>query len=151
MSNSITRQRRLRLGAALSLTILTIAGCAQPSSATRTRPKPASLNEIPKPEIEVAMTRYSNAFEMVRALRPNMLAARGLAAGPQSRSPIWEQNSGIKVYLDGFRYGGVESLAMISASNVIEIRWLSPMDATTRFGTGNMAGAIAVTSRAGPQ
>ena len=85
VSNSITRQRRLRFGAALSLTILTIVGCAHPSSATRTRPKPATLNEIPRPEIEVAMTRYSNAFEMVRALRPNMLAAHGLAAGPQSR------------------------------------------------------------------
>ena len=64
---------------------------------------------------------------------------------------MWEANSGIKVYLDGFRYGSVESLATIPAMNVVEVRWLSAMDATTRFGTGNTAGAIAVTSRSGRQ
>jgi hypothetical protein len=90
-------------------------------------------------------------YEVVRKLRPAMLASRGTLAGPQSRSQLWEASSGIKVYLDGFRYGGVESLATISASSVVEVRWLSAMEATTRFGTGNTAGAIVVTSRAGRQ
>ena len=78
-----------------------------------------------------------------------MLQSRGVATAPQSRSVIWEANTGMKVYLDGFRYGGIESLRSISASDVAEVRWLSSMDATTRFGTGNTAGAIAVTSRTG--
>ena len=145
MSSPSSRKRKLRLGVVLSLTLV---GCAPPSSAARTA-KPRPLNEIAKAEIEAEGPRFSTVYEMVRTLRPTMLQSRGVATAPQSRSVIWEANTGMKVYLDGFRYGGIESLRTISASDVAEVRWLSSMDATTRFGTGNAAGAIAVTSRTG--
>ena len=135
----------LRLGALVSLTLL---GCAPPSASARAR-QPKSLHEIGQTEIEAEHNKGGSTYDLVRRLRPSMLVAHGTQAGPQSRSPIWEANSGIKVYLDGLRYGTVESLATIPANNVVEVRWLSAMDATTRFGTGNAAGAIAVTSRSG--
>ena len=134
----------LRLGALVSLTLL---GCAPPSASARARPA-KQLFEITQAEIEAESTKGS-LYDLVLKLRPRMLASRVTPAGPQSRSQLWEANSSIKVYLDGFRYGGVESLAAIPASNVVEVRWLSAMDATTRFGTGNTAGAIMVTSRSG--
>ena len=145
MSSFSNRQRTLRVGATLSLILL---GCAPPSSTARTAPQRPS-NEIAKAEIEAEGLRFATAYDIVRALRPNMLAQHGFARGPQSRAATWESSTGIKVYLDGFRWGGVESLANIPASNVQEVRWLSAIDATIRFGTGNVAGAIAVTSRTG--
>ena len=137
----------LRLGALISLTLL---GCAPPSASARAR-QPKNLYEIGQTEIEAESIRGGSAYDLVSRLRPSMLVSHARPAGPQSRSQTWEANSSIKVYLDGFRYGGVESLATIPASNVVEVRWLSAMDATTRFGTGNTAGAIAVTSRSGRQ
>jgi hypothetical protein len=145
MSSSCNRQRMLRLGAVFSLITL---GCAPPSAASRAAAQ-RPLHEIPTTEIDAEASRYATAYDMVRALRPNMLATRGFTRAPQSRSAMWESNPEIKVYLDGFRYGGVESLRTISAGTVMEVRWLSAVDATIRFGTGNTAGAIAVTSRSG--
>ena len=107
------------------------------------------MYEIGQAEIEAELGKARSAYDLVEGLRPSMLASRGTSAGSQSRSQLWEASSRIKVYLDGFRYGGVESLATIPASTVVEVRWLSALDATTRFGTGNAAGAIAVTSRSG--
>lgn len=50
----------------------------------------------------------------------------------------------IQVYLDNQKMGGVRSLEDITLSQIQEIRYLSPNDATTLFGTGNIAGAIQV-------
>ena len=144
---SILSTRTLRLAALVSLSAL---GCAPPSaSAGRGHASQQPVDLIVIAEIERQPTRFNTAYDIVHALRPTMLTSRGATGGPRSRLPVWESNAGIKVYLDGLRYGGVESLASIPASTVREIRWLSAMDATTRFGTGNAAGAIVVTSVTG--
>jgi hypothetical protein len=140
-----SRRVRLRVGALLALTLV---GCAPPSASARARQ--THLYEISQAEIEAQLGKAGSAYDIVRRLRPSMLQSRG-HEGPQSRSPVWEANSSIKVYLDGLRYGGVESLETIPANTVLEVRWLSATDATIRFGTGNPAGAIAVTSRSGRQ
>jgi hypothetical protein len=94
--------------------------------------------------------QFGSAYDIVRVLRPSMLTSRGITtARSQSQSRVWEADHGIKVYLDGIRYGGVESLATIPANTVREIRWLSAGDATIRYGTGNVAGAIVVATRDG--
>ena len=144
MFSSNNRQRVLSLGAVLSLTIL---GCAPPSSVSRPAPQRSNLHEIARPEIEAEAARFATAYDMVATLRPTMLTTRGLTRAAQSRSATWESSAETKVYLDGLRYGGVESLRTISAVDVVEVRWLSAVDATIRYGTGNAAGAIAVTSR----
>ena len=146
MFSSNNRQRVLGLGAVLSLTIL---GCAPPSSASQPASLRPSRHELAQAEIEGKATQFANAYDMVRTLRPTMLTTRGLTRAAQPRSAMWESNGDIKVYLDGMRYGGVESLRTISAVNVVEVRWLSAVDATVRYGTGNAAGAIVVTSRSG--
>ena len=112
----------LRLGALVSLTLL---GCAPPSASARAR-QPKNLYEIGQTEIEAEHNKGGSTYDLVRRLRPSMLVAHGTQPGPQARSPVWEANSGIKVYLDGFRYGffGVSdispaaSLAIVAAAAV---------------------------------
>lgn len=142
MSRPSAARPRLRLGAFLSLILV---ACVPPAP-TRNAPPPSRLHSISRTEIDVAASRYATAYEIVRALRPAMLVTRG-ATGRVPPGVPWSASPGIKVYLDGVQFGGVESLAAIPARDVFDVQWLSPMDATTRYGTGNTAGAIVVTTR----
>ena len=146
----LTRNRRrvLRVGALLSLAVL---GCVPPSGPTGIGGYRMNKNLISEAEIESQLGRFATAYDIIRALRPNMLISRGVVARSQSRSSVYQAISEIKIYLDGTPYEGVGSLATIPAATVQEVRWLSPMDATTRYGTGNTAGAIEVTTRQGPR
>ena len=124
-----------------------VVGCAPPSTHYGTGRATRDPSEIPSTEIESQRTRFATAYDIVRALRPNMLVSHDVSRGPQPRMGVWQSRHGIKVYLDGLPYGGLEALAMIPATSVSAMRWLSAVDATTVYGTGNTAGAILVTSR----
>ena len=139
-------RRGLCLGA---LVLSAVLACAPPSAHYGT-PRPSSSRSLIKiAEIEAQGARFATAYDVVRALRPNMLWSHEVVRAPQSRMPASRSTRGIRVYLDGLPYGGLETLSMIPASSVFEMRWLSPADATTLYGTGNTAGAIYVTSRTG--
>ncbi len=104
-----------------------------------------------------------NAFELIRALRPNWLEARGVQSlgspgvyqttrgpgGDVRRERGGPTNSAreVMVYVDGTRMGGPEMLRQILASNLQEVRYLGGTEATSRFGTDHAAGAILVTLR----
>lgn len=82
------------------------------------------------------------ALEAIRRLRPNWLRAGSrpsiaVATGGNSRMP--------KVHLNGVPLQNLNELEQINAIDVREMRYLSGSDATTRFGTGYMNGAILVT------
>lgn len=65
------------------------------------------------------------------------------------RSP-WLRGRGgqeVSVYVNGVRRAGTEDLRMLDTADVEEIRFLSATEATTRFGTDNVGGAILVTTR----
>lgn len=81
---------------------------------------------------EIKAANVSNAYEAVRRLRPNFLFGR-------TKRPI--------IYLDNLKYGEVSSLNNIDANSVELIEFLSPLDATTRYGTGHSSGAIVVTTK----
>jgi len=49
--------------------------------------------------------------------------------------------------VDGVAIGQVENLVNVNAISVMEIRYISATDATTRFGTGYVGGAILVTTK----
>lgn len=136
-------QRQLRLGAFLSLTVL---GCASPSApAPVTRSSPV-LNEISTAEVEAARQRYATAYDIIRGVRPSMLHSRGIPTVAQSSNSPWPSSGGIMVYVDGMRFGSLESLAQISANSVLNVRRLSSTDATLRYGTGHIEGIILVTT-----
>ncbi len=82
-----------------------------------------------------------SVYEAVRALRPRWLQGR---AGATMASPVRQTP---RVYLDGRLIGGVGALWDILPGSVKELRFLNAADATTRFGTNHLGGAILVTTR----
>jgi hypothetical protein len=52
----------------------------------------------------------------------------------------------VQVYLDGSHLGDAAALRRVPASSIQEIRFLGASDATTRYGTGNAAGVLLVTT-----
>jgi hypothetical protein len=53
----------------------------------------------------------------------------------------------VVVYVNGARAGTVRELEQFSRASIKEMRYFSPTDATTRWGTGHTLGAISVTTR----
>jgi hypothetical protein len=87
-------------------------------------------------------TSYMSAYHAIETLRPSWLWRRGNATiSNPDPFPI--------VYLDGMRRGDLDELHMIPSDDVDTITRLSPADATTRWGTGHLAGAIDVRTRRG--
>jgi hypothetical protein len=90
----------------------------------------------------------ADAYFLVQRFRPWWLSDR--SNSPSGSGGWYETESKVRLYVDGIPSPfGIENLKTISGEHVLEIRHLSPMDATTRYGTGHSAGAILVTTRAG--
>lgn len=88
---------------------------------------------------EIAEVQVFTAWDAIQQLRPAFLRGRYSMSADAVSLPI--------VYVDGLRYGGAEELRRIRAVDVATIRFLSPSDATTRFGTGHTGGALLVEMR----
>ena len=89
---------------------------------------------------ELQRTAVSDLFEAIRNLRPQWLR--------QSPTVLRQGGEGsILVYLDGVRYGDPSSLRQISVNIVQEVRYLSASEAQARYGTMDLHGVIAVTTR----
>ncbi len=122
-----------RLGHAALLLLLAVASCTTtggPAGASRS-------GLITQADIEGAT--FLTAHDAVAQLRPAWLRARG------SRT-IQNPNPYATVYVDGLRRGELDELRGIPAVDVDTIAYLSPSDATTRFGLGHTGGVIAVTT-----
>ena len=117
--------------AGLSLAV----GCAakepasRPSSATAPR---RDRDLITQEEIDA--TKAQDAYSVVRMARPGWLLPKTLGSGRVF----------VQVYVEGNKAGDVSTLRQYNASTIRELRFLGGDDATTRFGTGNGAGAILV-------
>jgi hypothetical protein len=127
----------MRLLVLVALSSLTLLACAhsQPSALRRSY-EAQVINEA-----EIIEANVASAYDVIRKLRANFLTYRGRTnfRGSSASEP--------RVYLDDQPYGGVSSLRSIRAGQVAEIRLYRSWEATTRFGTGNMDGVIAVTTR----
>jgi hypothetical protein len=91
---------------------------------------------------ELAARPTLTARQAIEQLRPQFLRVRGTTTlgNAQSQDVIW-------VYVDGTRMGTLEVLNNIGVHEVREIRYLSPSEATNRYGTGHVQGAILVTRK----
>src|SRR5712671_5491367 len=127
------------------LTVAALIGCAQ-TSATGS-PSPTSLRRsgvLTSVEIAGAHADITTAYDAVARLRPNWLAAHGITSG-QSNGAGTEY---AWVYLDGQRYGDLNTLRNIAAYNVGDIRYYDVTQAGARFGLhGGSSGVIEVTSK----
>ncbi len=130
-----------------------LAACASsrpPSAGQAGEPQTAAVTAPNRPrkdpnlitEQEIASRPTLTARQVIEQLRPQFLRVRGTTTlgNAASQDVIW-------VYLDGTRYGTLEVLNNISANEVREIRYLNPSEATNRFGTGHVQGAILITRK----
>ena len=83
---------------------------------------------------EIAGTSAENAYDAIQQLHSSWLRARGGGAPAP--------------FVDGRPMGDdINQLRSVTAASITEIRYLSPSDATTAFGTGYTSGVIEVRTR----
>ena len=138
----MTGARRSWLGTGLLLSgiwAVTSAGCVtQGGSAARSRGSDVITAE------EARETSANDAYAVVQLLRPIWLRPR---AAPSLTNP----GAGYaRIYVDNVPMaGGTRELRNVPAGDIHEIRYITPTEATTRFGTGHAGGVIMVTTRRG--
>jgi outer membrane cobalamin receptor len=93
-------------------------------------------------EEEIERSQAPTAYDAIQKLRANFLTYRGETSLDRNKSQPYPT-----VYVDGQEYGSLSSLRNIPASQVATIRLYRSWEATTTFGTGNMGGVIAITTR----
>lgn len=88
---------------------------------------------------EIDAVRYSTAFEVVEALRPQWLRTRGTTS--------FRARESVKVYLDDSLLGEPPQLKQIMVRSISSIRFVDGTEATTRWGLDHGHGAIIVSTR----
>jgi hypothetical protein len=83
----------------------------------------------------------ATAYEAVRLFRPEWLVKRLPDIIGQSSSET------MRVYLDDFLFGGIDSLREVNALTIEAIRFVPTSVATARWGVGHSYGAIQVLTR----
>ncbi len=120
----------------LSLAGILVVACSPP----RLGPGMVSNSQLIT-EDEVEASRGADALEVIRKVRPNFLTYRGETSLRGQSKPY------PTVYLDDQEFGPIETLKNIPAAHISSIRLYRAWEATTKFGTGNMGGVIAITTR----
>lgn len=92
-------------------------------------------------EAEIDASGAATAYDAIRKLRSNFLTSRGKTTlmNTSTDEPT--------VYVDEQPFGLLSALKTIPASQVGMIRLYRAWEAATKYGTGNMGGVIAVTTR----
>ena len=98
----------------------------------------SSRHTITRSELE--SVSVATAFDLVVRLRPEFLRRSARRPG------IGTHNEPV-VYVDAVQSGPLSALGMIPASHVMDITYVTPVDALLRFGPTHGAGAIVVRTR----
>jgi len=101
-----------------------------------------SRDTITAEEIEASRSSSSaSAYDVIKRLRGNFLSYRGRTSVKNTSSPD------PTVYVDEQAFGPIASLRNIPASQIALIRLYRSWEAATRYGTGNMGGVIAISTK----
>lgn len=87
---------------------------------------------------ELRQTQGADLYEALRLSRPRFIRSRAAT----SPDPI--------VYLDGIRTAELGALHTVALPDVVDVRFMSGPDATTRFGTDHVGGALLIRTVLGP-
>jgi hypothetical protein len=90
---------------------------------------------------QIQEVRASNAYDIVQRLRSRWLRGYGSTQLPGGGAA---GDFVVQVYLDEVHLGGVARLREISYQEISYIRYLSPSEASSRWGFNHGAGAIMV-------
>jgi hypothetical protein len=92
---------------------------------------------------EVESTVASSAEDLLRRRRPHLLLPRAMHGSPaRETTPL--------VYIDDVRQGGIEVLRLVPAGTIVDVRYLSWMEADARFTGRHPAGVILIRTRRPP-
>lgn len=119
------------------LVFAALLSCSAQRLASGPRPDPQLITEN-----EVVASLATTAYELIHRLRPNFLTYRGETSFERSKSQPYPT-----VYVDGQEFGPIGTLRNIPASQIATIRLYRSWEATTKFGSGNLGGVIAITTR----
>ena len=125
------------------LLVLVLAGCAAAATASGG----GNSNLITSALLREADPEGLSVYQIIQRDRPHWLRAGrgapsfGNAAGGAVSSAF------ARVVLDGVPYGEIDELRRLDTNEVDSIEYMSASDATTRFGTGYVSGAILVRTR----
>ena len=111
-------------------------GCSATTGGSAERPTRSGGDELTGEEVRASTAE--NLYDAIRQLRPRWLRPRIQASFtmPESTIPV--------VYVNQVQYGLLDALYTMHVNDVMHVRYVSPADATTRFGTGHVGGAIMV-------
>ncbi len=124
--------------------LLTSALSLGTSACVHTRPATdANRDSSVITEDEIVASRAATAYDAVKLLRGNFLSYRGKTTLSRDST----SSALPTVYLDDQAFGPILSLRSIPANHVVAIRLYRAWEATTKFGSGNMGGVIAVETR----
>lgn len=130
--------RRAQLAALLMVT----AACGATRSAARSSASPFGNRDlITYEEIKANKTPGWSAYDLIAQMRPHFLRSRG-ATSFRDPTPVRAV-----VYLDGVFYGKLDALKTLNIEEIREIQFINAGDATTRFGTDHLGGAILISTR----
>lgn len=122
--------RRVAIAAILGCTII---ACASGGAGTGGKRDFISLMEIQRARVPGWST-----YDLISRLRPHFLRSPS-AVSLEDRDPIFPV-----VYVDEIFHGPIELLKEFSIDRLESIEFLSPYDATTRFGSHVRGGAILI-------
>lgn len=86
---------------------------------------------------ELAATRQSDLFQALCICRPTFVRSRDAARQPPA------------LYVDGIAMAEFDAIYAITVPEVLAVEHMSGPDATTRYGTGHVGGALLVWTRRG--
>lgn len=111
---------------------LLLLGCVASTPWDRPRPTPHSSNKVVCEEL--LATREATLYEAIEATRPPFVHPRNAS------------RYGPLLYVDGVPMAEFDAIYSIPLSDVVEVAFMSGPDATTRYGTGHVGGALLVTT-----
>jgi len=95
---------------------------------------------ITREQLEAQGTQQEDPYAVIQRLRPNWLRAKTASFSAGGRIyPV--------VFLNGTRYGELDTLRSFRITEIESIQYIGATDATTRFGTGYQGGIIMVRTR----
>lgn len=123
-----------------TVTLLTLGACG-PAPVSNDPFAGRNRSVLLQDEISSSRSLGANAYELLSQLRPEYLRNRGALSIKNN-----VQATAV-VYVDGTKYGDLESLRNVNAEHIFRVDYLGASDATTRFGTDHAGGAILISTK----
>jgi hypothetical protein len=131
----------------LSLVVLLVAcSTAQSGPSTTVLSNPARMDPNVITRAEMISVDRGNAYEIISFLRPKWMTG-GSVQNLNSRLNHGQNQQPLTVYVDNVKFGTIEALRYFDPSNIHEIRYYDSSAAAQRWGPGNGAGALSLTTR----